>query len=130
MYSFSKRSLNNLDTADTRLQLLCNEVIKHIDFSIIEGYRSRDRQKALYDDDKSQIDGITMLSKHNHMPSRAVDVIPYEKGVNPFDRSIKSELLFYRLFRQFYIASEKLNIPINWGGFWSFKDYPHIELKE
>ncbi len=129
MYRFSDRSKKNLETSSVELIKLCNEVIKHIDFTVIEGYRNSERQYALYKNGKSQIDGITQKSKHNHNPSRAIDIIPYKKGHNPFDGTEKSELMFYRLFREFKIASKKLGIDINWGGFWSFKDYPHIELK-
>ena len=128
-YSFGDRSKRNLETSSVELIKLCNEVIKHIDFTVIEGHRNSTRQYNLYKNGKSQIDGITQKSKHNSMPSDAIDVIPYKKGHNPFDGTEKSELMFYRLYREFEIASKKLDIDINWGGFWSFKDYPHIELK-
>ncbi len=129
MYSFGLRSKSNLSTSSVELIKLCNEVIKHIDFTVIEGHRNSARQYALYANGKSQIDGIKQKSKHNFMPSKAIDIIPYKKGHNPFDGTEKSELMFYQLHRQFVIASKKLNIAINWGGFWSFKDMPHIELK-
>jgi hypothetical protein len=130
MYRFSQRSKDNLKEVDTRLVKLCYEVIQHIDFTVIEGYRDVQRQQILFDQGLSQVDGIKYLSKHNYKPALAIDVIPYEKGHNPFDGSDKSELMFYRLYREFQIASNKLNIPIEWGGFWTFKDYPHIELQE
>ena len=128
-YKFSKRSISNLNSSDIRLVKLCYEVIKHIDFTVIEGYRSKNKQYSLYLDKKTQLDGINHKSNHNYLPSRAIDIIPYEKNHNPFDGSEKSELMFFRLYRQFVISSQKLDIPINWGGFWSFKDYPHIELR-
>lgn len=128
-YYFGKRSKSNLEKADIQLVQICYEVIKHIDFTVIESHRSIERQKKLFDEGKSQIDGITQKGKHNHLPSKAIDIIPYKKGHNPFDGSEKSELMFYRLYREFYRASKKLGIEINWGGFWSFKDYPHIELE-
>ena len=130
MYKFGKRSLNNLATCHPDFILICNEVLKHIDFSIIEGYRSLDRQKELYDSRKSRIDGIRIKGKHNYSPSLAIDIIPYEKGKNPFDGTDDSELMFYRLNRQFRLASKKLKIDIEWGGDWrSFIDMPHYELK-
>jgi peptidoglycan L-alanyl-D-glutamate endopeptidase CwlK len=130
MYRFSQRSKDNLKEVDTRLVKLCYEVIQHIDFTVIEGFRSIERQQRLYTDGLSQVDGIQYLSKHNYKPALAIDVIPYEKGHNPFDGSDKSELMFYRLYREFQVASNKLNIPIEWGGFWSFEDYPHYQLQE
>jgi hypothetical protein len=130
MYRFSQRSKDNLKEVDTRLVKICYEVIQHIDFTVIEGHRDVQRQQILFDQGLSQVDGIKYLSKHNYKPALAIDVIPYEKGHNPFDGSEKSELMFYRLYREFQIASNKLNIPIEWGGFWAFHDYVHIQLQE
>ena len=130
MYTFGKRSKENLDTVCEPMRLICEEVIKHMDISVIEGHRTLERQKKLYDEGKSQIDGIAQKGNHNYMPSLAVDVIPYEKGVNPFDGTEKSELMFYRMNREFQRASNKLGIEITWGGNWSFKDMPHYEIKQ
>ncbi len=128
MFNFSVHSNLLLATADERLQALCNEVIKHYDFSVIEGHRSLQRQKELYEEGKSQIDGVVKKGKHNYMPSLAVDVLPYKKGHNAFDGSDESELMFWRMLWHFKRASIKLKIPIRFGAFWSFKDFPHIEL--
>jgi len=128
MFNFSIHSNLLLATADERLQALCNEVIKHYDFSVIEGHRSLQRQKELYEEGKSQIDGVVKKGKHNYMPSLAVDVLPYKKGHNAFDGSDESELMFWRMLWHFKRASIKLKIPIRFGAFWSFKDFPHIEL--
>jgi peptidoglycan L-alanyl-D-glutamate endopeptidase CwlK len=129
MYSFGEKSQLNLDTAHESLQQLCNEVIKHIDFSVIEGHRPIERQIKLYNQGKSQIDGINKKGKHNYTPSLAVDVIPYEKGHNPFDESEKSEYMFLKLNREFQKAAKKLNIQIEWGGSWAtLDDMPHYQL--
>ena len=128
MYSFGDKSQSILNTADPRLQALCNEVIKHFDFSVIEGTRSLARQKEMYETGKSQIDGITRKGKHNYNPSLAVDLLPYKKGHNAFDGSDESELMFWRMLWHFKRASKTLGIPITLGAFWSFKDMPHIEL--
>jgi len=128
MFSFGDHSRLILDTADERLQALCNEVIKHYDFSVIEATRSLQRQKELYESGKSQIDGVIKKGKHNYMPSLAIDVLPYKKGHNAFDGSDESELMFWRMLWHFKRASIKLRIPITFGAFWSFKDFPHIEL--
>lgn len=128
MYSFGSISSLMLDTTDERLQALCNEVIKHFDFSVIEGTRSLQRQQELFKEGRSQIDGVIKKGKHNHNPSLAIDVLPYKKGHNTFDGSDESELMFWRMLWHFKRASIKLGIPIRFGAFWSFKDFPHIEL--
>jgi hypothetical protein len=57
MYRFSQRSKDNLKEVDTRLVKLCYEVIQHIDFTVIEGYRSIERQQILYEQGLSQVVG-------------------------------------------------------------------------
>ena len=129
MYSFSKRSLSNLMNVDEKLVLICNELIKRIDFTVIEGYRTRERQKELFDKGFSRIDGISKKGKHNYFPSRAVDIIPYKKGHNPFDGSKESEKMFNELAEEFKKVAKELNIDIVWGGDWeSFKDLPHFQI--
>lgn len=129
MYKFSKRSLNNLKNVDERLVRICNELIKRIDFTVIEGFRTPERQKELYDKGFSKIDGISKKGKHNYNPSLAIDIIPYKKGLNPFDGSKESDLMFNELAKQFKEVARQLNIKIQWGGDWvSFSDKPHFEL--
>ena len=129
MYKFSQRSLNNLMNVDEKLVLICNELIKRIDFTVIEGYRTRERQKELFNKGFSRIDGISKKGKHNYFPSRAVDIIPYKKGHNPFDGSKESEDMFYELAEQFKKVAKELNIEVSWGGDWeSFKDLPHFQI--
>lgn len=130
MFKLGKRSKNSLKYVDMNLQKLCYEVIKDFDFTVIEGHRTVARQYELFTEGKSQIDGVTALGNHNYMPSKAIDVIPYKKGHNPFDGSDESELMFWRMLWHFEQASKKLGIPITLGAYWSFKDLPHIELKE
>ena len=130
MYKFSKRSLDNLKNVDVRLIKICNELIKEYDFTVIEGFRTLERQQELYNQGFSQIDGKTKKGKHNYSPSLAIDVIPYKKGVDPFDNTTKSKLMFYELAHKFKNVAKRLNIEIIWGGDWkNFKDLPHFELK-
>jgi hypothetical protein len=86
----------------------------------------------MYKRKKSQIDGVKRKSKHQiskeNPKSKAIDCFPYKKGLNSFDGSIESRLLFYEMNWHFYRASLKLKIPIKQGYLWSFKDMPHIEL--
>ena len=129
MYSFSQRSLDNLKNADKRLVDICNELIKITDFTVIESYRSIERQQELFKKGFSKIDGIKKKGKHNYFPSLAIDIIPFKKGHNPFDGSKESDLMFNELAKQFKEVARQLNIKIQWGGDWvSFSDKPHFEL--
>ena len=60
---FSTTSKNRLYTCDEQLVELFNEVIKHWDCTIVEGYRTEDRQNEMYRTGKSQLQWPN--SKHN-----------------------------------------------------------------
>lgn len=129
MYKFSKRSLDNLKNVDQRLVDICNELIKEIDFTVIEGYRTLERQKELFDTGFSKIDGIKKKGKHNYSPSLAIDIIPYKKGHNPFDGSVESTEMFKELNKSFDKVAKKLGIKYEWGGNWkTFVDLPHYQV--
>ena len=128
MYKFSQRSLDNLKNVDERLIRICNELIKRIDFTVIEGFRTPERQKELYDKGFSKIDGITKKGKHNYSPSLAIDIIPYKKGHNPFDGSKESDIMFDNLAKEFKQVAKELGINITWGGDWKFIDKPHFQI--
>tara|TARA_R100001594_G_scaffold59171_1_gene93111 strand:- start:527 stop:925 length:399 start_codon:yes stop_codon:yes gene_type:complete len=128
---FGKRSKKNLTTCDDRLQRIFNEVIKHVDCSVIEGHRSEDRQNKLYDEGKTKVKFPN--GRHNADPSLACDVVPYP--INWEDRERMT------LFAGFVkgIAKGMYNIDLRWGGDWDndwevkdnrFDDFPHFELKE
>lgn len=139
MFKFSKRSKDNLVTADEKLQLLFNEVIKEIDCTIICGHRTPEEQFELFKKgrerldgwwtviDKSKVvtnvDGTTKKSRHNYYPSKAVDVVPYPLDWNDIDS-------FKILASVVKRKAIDLGIDVEWGGDWkSFKDYPHWQIK-
>ena len=129
MPKFGRKSKENLNTCDSRLQKIFNEVIKHVDCSVLEGHRSKDRQNKLYEEEKTKVkypDG-----RHNRQPSSAVDVTPYP--VDWKDRERQT------LFAGFVIGvASQMGIKLRWGGDWDqdfqvvdnrFDDFPHFELK-
>ena len=126
---FGRKSKERLNTCDSNLQKVFNEVIKHVDCSILEGHRSKDRQNKLYEEEKTKVkypDG-----RHNRQPSSAVDVTPYP--VDWKDRERQT------LFAGFVIGvASQMGINLRWGGDWDqdfqvvdnrFDDFPHFELK-
>lgn len=128
MPQFSRRSLDNLATAHIDLQRLFFEVIKYFDCAVLEGYRTLEKQRRLYDDGKS----LTLRGKHNMKPSMAVDVAPYPIEWANTER--------FRYFGGFVMGIAKMMwIPIRYGGDWdgdtiltdqTLIDLPHYELKE
>lgn len=138
MPKFSKRSIDNLNTAHDSLKLVFNEVIKEFDCTVIYGHRTPEEQFELFKKgrekvdgwwtvtDKSKVvtnlDGVNKKSKHNYYPSKAVDVVPYPLDWNNTAR-------FKQLAEVVKAKAKELGIEIEWGGDWmSFKDYPHYQI--
>jgi peptidoglycan L-alanyl-D-glutamate endopeptidase CwlK len=77
MPSFSNVSRTRLEQCHPHLQLILNEAISYVDFSVVTGYRDKETQNSLYTQGFSKV--IYPNSKHNKFPSKAVDVAPYYK---------------------------------------------------
>ena len=131
MFKFGNRSKRNLKTCDQRLQNILNEVIKHVDCSVIEGHRNQDRQNQLYKEGKTKVKFPN--GRHNSYPSLAVDVVPY-----PIDWKDRERMTLFAGFVK-GIAKGMYNIDLRWGGDWDsdfqvqdnrFDDFPHFEIKE
>ena len=128
MPRFGRKSKARLITCEKDLQMVFNEVIKYVDCSILEGYREKDRQNALYDEGKTKVRYPN--GRHNASPSRAVDVTPYP--VDWADRERQT------LFAGFVLGvANQMGIKLRWGGDWDqdfevqdnkFDDFPHFEL--
>lgn len=130
MPKFGKKSEERLATCHVDLQRLFNEVIKHYDCTVTCGHRGKDEQ------DEAVRTGVSKLawpnSKHNSLPSKAIDVVPFPIDWDDMTR-------FYH-FGGFVLAvAKQLGIKIRWGGDWNgdlkfrdekFKDLPHFELVE
>jgi|TARA_R100001530_G_scaffold10993_1_gene10733 hypothetical protein len=135
MPQFGKKSKKHLNTCDKKLIDVFNEVIKTVDCSVLEGHRSKDRQDALYKEGKTKVK--YPHGRHNELPSRAVDVVPYPIDWNDRER--------FHLFAGFVIGTAKsMGIKLRWGGNWDmweengrwevddnkFDDFPHFELRK
>ena len=101
MAEFGKRSKDNLSTAHEKLQRVMNRAIKKYDFTVIYGHRSPSEQFELFKKGRelqsdgtwkkvgsvvTNIDGKSKKSKHNYLPSLAVDVAPYPIDWNNIQR--------------------------------------------
>tara|TARA_R100001594_G_scaffold148985_2_gene205554 strand:- start:17 stop:409 length:393 start_codon:yes stop_codon:yes gene_type:complete len=129
MPKFGRRSRENLSTCHKDLQMVFKEVIRHVDCSVLEGHRSKDRQNALYEEGKTKVK--YPRGRHNASPSNAVDVVPY-----PIDWKDRERMT---LFAGFVLGiANQMGINLRWGGDWDqdfevkdnmFDDFPHFELK-
>jgi len=139
MPAFGKRSIDNLVAVDVRLQDLFIKVVQTYDCSILKGRRGEEEQEACFHA------GLTTLhyphSKHNKMPSEALDVAPYPIV---WPDPVKQPKLWHLHLARFYhfagfvkATAQDMGIKIRWGGDWdgdleftdqTFHDLPHFEL--
>ena len=130
MPTFSARSREILETCDERLVAVFDEVVKHFDCTILEGWRSEEDQNEAFRTGRSKLkypDG-----KHNKQPSFAVDVAPYPVDWENLDR--------FRYFAGFVMGiASQMGTRLRWGGDWDgdtelrdqkFVDLPHFEVLE
>ena len=145
MPKFGNSSKQRLATCHPDLQTVLNEAIKYIDFSIIEGYRTKADQEKYVKEGKSK----TLNSKHllRYCPeyggqySYAVDVAPYfytQPHTDFNDREEFALLAGVILSTAKRLKEEgKIKNDIRWGGKWdktrikanSWVDMPHFEIK-
>lgn len=117
---FSKRSLDNLVGIHPDLVSVVHRAleISPIDFTVIEGIRSVERQKVLVQSGASK----TMRSRH--LTGHAVDIAPYVDGTIRWDWPLY-DILAVAMKK----AAKELGVVITWGGDWvTFRDGPHFEL--
>jgi peptidoglycan L-alanyl-D-glutamate endopeptidase CwlK len=136
-YSFSRRSLRNLDGVHPDLVAVAHEALRisDKDFMVIDGLRTIQEQRLLFKKGKSQ------TLKSRHLTGHAIDIVPYPVSWD-FDD-------FYPLGNAFIQACKNVNVPLRWGGNWrvhdlrewqgraeglvqsykgTFYDLPHFEL--
>lgn len=131
MYRFSARSKRIRRDLDARLQVVVDELLKWTDISLVSGYRDREEQNTLYENGRTQVRYPD--SKHNHRPSKAVDLQPYPYPRNENDLRAA---LGYIAGLAMKIAEEH-GWQLRWGGDWNrngsvvdngFDDLFHLEL--
>lgn len=140
-YNFSSTSRKRLGTCHPDLSRVMEAAIdvSDIDFGIAEGVRSVALQHEYYLRGKSKLDGVRNKSKHNIIPSLAVDIYAWVDGKTCYDKETLSYLagLIHGISELFYSESI-INHRVRWGGNWdmdgtilidqSFDDRPHFEL--
>lgn len=129
MYKFGSRSKKQMENIHPDLKKVLNEVIKHVDCSVLEGHRSGERQDKLFEEGKTKVKYPN--GRHNANPSRAVDVVPY-----PIDWDDRER---FHLFAGFVLGiARSMGINLRWGGDWNqnfevddnqFDDFPHFEIR-
>jgi len=156
MPTFGPASRKKLDTIHEILQMLCNRVVKHFDITLLKGHRLEDEQNAAFNSGASTKQWPD--SKHNTLPSMAVDAAPWPipegwgdlKGqtILAINLDWKERVKFYQMTTCFRFAwsqlceenpelskQYRLRIGDDWDGDGdyrdqNFDDLVHIEIVE
>jgi peptidoglycan L-alanyl-D-glutamate endopeptidase CwlK len=128
MPKFGMLSEQRLATCDERLQRVMRELIKLYDVTILFGHRDEAAQNEAFKN------GATTKrwpdSKHNRLPSLAVDVAPWPVDWKNIPR-------FWFMGGLVLGIAQQLNIQLRWGRDWDrdmdfndqhLNDFPHFEL--
>ncbi|MGI9306590.1 MAG: M15 family metallopeptidase [Gammaproteobacteria bacterium] len=119
-FKLSKRSLSRLEGVHPDLLRVVHAAIQAtpVDFTVLEGLRTRERQAELLEA------GATRTMNSRHLTGHAVDLGAYVAGKVRWDWPP-----YYRIADAVKTAAVGEGILIEWGGDWStFKDGPHWQL--
>lgn len=131
-HRFGERSLKRLGEVDERLQEVVHALLPRVpfDLTVLCGHRTEDAQEAAVLAGRSKV--RFPHSKHNALPSKAVDIAPYPVDWEDLKR-------FEQMGREAVKVGDELGTPIRWGADWDrdgsitderFLDFPHLELWE
>lgn len=135
-YRFGRESREALETCHPTLRSILRFAIKFIDFKVLECHRTEARQNQLFEQ------GLTKVrwpdSRHNSLPSLAVDFAPYPIDWSDTDRFYYTAGIIMGVGELFlYVTGLNRKYRLRYGGDWdkdgdvreqSFKDLGHIEL--
>lgn len=94
-------------------------ILSPVDFTVIEGVRTLQRQQQLVASGASR----TMFSRH--LTGHAVDIAPWINHTIPWNDWQAFECVAQAMKQ----VALDMSIPLVWGGDWkTFKDGPHFEL--
>jgi len=119
-FALGQRSLDRLKGVHPDLVRVVKRAIAEsdLDFTVLEGLRTLERQKQL------MAQGATRTMNSRHLTGHAVDLAPVINGAVSWDWP-----LYHRLAKVVKAAAAKEGVALTWGGDWvRFRDGPHWEL--
>jgi peptidoglycan L-alanyl-D-glutamate endopeptidase CwlK len=119
-YRLGNRSKERLEGVHPDLVAVVERAIglTKIDFTVLEGMRTLDRQKKLVEK------GASTTLNSRHLTGHAVDLGAYVDGEVRWDWP-----LYHKIAKAMKQAALELKVDMDWGGDWkSFPDGPHYQL--
>ncbi|EPX8764768.1 TPA: M15 family metallopeptidase [Yersinia enterocolitica] len=120
-FRFGQISEHNLRGIHPDLVLIVRRALtlSTVDFRVIEGVRTSERQRQLVRNGSSK----TLNSRH--LTGHAVDLAPMVNNQIPWE----DWSTFHLVAKAMKQAAKEMELPLQWGGDWkTFKDGPHFEL--
>jgi len=117
--TLGQRSLSRLEGVHPDLVRVVKKAaaMSDIDFTVLEGLRTLERQRQLV------AAGASKTMNSRHLTGHAVDLAPMVDGEISW-----AWPQYHRLAKIVKAASAVERVPLTWGGDWRFKDGPHWEL--
>lgn len=135
-FVFGQRSLDRLNGVNTRLVSVVHRALElsTVDFTVVEGLRSKQRQQQLYAQGRTAAGRIvTWTLKSKHIDGLAVDLAPITDGKIDWNNLAKFDAIGAAMKK----AAAELGVTIRWGADWDRdgklrekgeSDSPHFEL--
>lgn len=132
-FVLGKTSLARLKGVDEQLVNIVKRAIEisEVDFTVLEGVRTLERQRELYAQGRTAPGKIvTWTMKSRHIEGKAVDLVPYPLDWNDLDK-------FDKIKNAMFQAAREQDVNLRWGADWDGDgkyrekgeyDSPHFEL--
>lgn len=139
MYSYGEESKRNLATCHPILQQVANKILEYRDAKVLQGHRGEEDQNAAVAAGNSKTPWPQ--SKHNRMPSEAMDIVPHPLPTWAFDPTPEEKMkawTFWVEWGSWVVGlAAGMGIVLRWGYDWDrdhdlldtkFYDGPHFEV--
>ena len=132
-FKLGKTSLARLQGVDETLVNVVKRAIEisEVDFTVMEGVRTLERQRELYAQGRTTPGKIvTWTMKSKHIEGKAVDLVPYPLDWNDIEK-------FNKIKDAMFQAAKELDVNLRWGADWDGDgkyrekgeyDSPHFEI--
>lgn len=132
-FKLGKTSLARLQGVDETLVNVVKRAIEisEVDFTVMEGVRTLERQRELYAQGRTAPGKIvTWTMKSKHIEGKAVDLVPYPLDWNDLEK-------FNKIKDAMFQAARELDVNLRWGADWDGDgnyrekgeyDSPHFEI--